>query len=214
MLALNCVQPEAGELIGHPRHDRADVVLRNLICSGQIPGKDPVTDHDGAALLKHVRQVGGVIKMGVVDGDIVHLAQRLHVQHRSILPGPCFGVLWEERVRHQNLSVGKLKLEALPMNPAKAQGIGGKPALIGRLWKIVECLDCIQISCHVLTPPVLQQISENHSSDGRAEGEYQEYDRALFQSPRAAISFEGGLCQHHSGKAGAAGGHNGAHTAL
>ena len=156
VLSGHRVQPEAVKLIGHPRHDGPDVILRYLIGGRQLAGKNTVADHDRTVLFEHRGQVRGVVKVGMVDGHIVYRPQFVQIQYRRILPPPRFRVLGQKRIRHQDLSVRQTELEALSVDPAELQHVLRRRRLIGRLGKVVQRFDGANISSHTI-PPLLKR---------------------------------------------------------
>ena len=132
-------------MIGQTGNNRVNTGLWNLKCSGQFSCKNPVTDHSRPCLLKQIWQICSMVKMRMVDCDIVYLSKFICVKSRCANFLPCLWILRKKRVCHQNFSAGQLKLKALGVNPSTSQNRHCNRGLIRCLWRFLQRNNLIKL---------------------------------------------------------------------
>lgn len=136
-------------MIGQTGNNRANTGLWNLKCSGQFSCKNPVTDHSRPCLLKQIWQICSMVKMRMVDCDIVYLSKFICVKSRCANFLPCLWILWKKglsskffRRAAQTESTGRESIEIANRHCNRG--------LIRCLWRFLQRNNLIKLHKNLL----------------------------------------------------------------
>ena len=121
------VHPETVKVVPITEVHRIDGGQGDLVGFGQFHGHGAVADHHRVEPIHNLLQVVDVVKMGVVDEQIVHPLNILHMevlQVHALAHGKMLIVI-EIRVGQQDFSVGEYEFKALAVDPAELQSLSG-----------------------------------------------------------------------------------------